>query len=45
MQEMEAKNKRLREVLTSMGITTTHAYDGAVTVVENREVEYQLQHE
>ena len=45
VQEMEGKNRRLREVLTSMGVTTTQAYDGAVTVVENREVEYQLQHE
>lgn len=42
--EMETKNKKLREILTSMGVQTSTVQNGAVTIVENRDVEYWLSH-
>ena len=42
---MEAKNKRLWELLTTMGVTVLGTQTGAVTIVENKNVEHKLTHE
>ena len=42
---MEVKNKRLRDVLTTMGVTVLGTETGAVTIVENKNVEHKLTRE
>lgn len=36
VQNMEGKNRRLRDILTTMGITVMGTETGAVTIVENK---------
>lgn len=41
---MEKKNGQLRQILGTMGVQITGTQNGAVTIVENKDIQYQSSH-